>query len=206
MSETDSTWAKILAELDRGADVSLRAGPYGSLLQIEISHQPEGSNRFPDSESAERYPRVGVSWSCPRPTLAASTRSLGMIGSDLLTRAGNIEGHLGGISYAGGKMYSPGSFETRYESLIGTRMKAGTPKWLATHVRGPGHRVLVPEKAISKLQATPNVEQTKLAHGVLLGSSGDDPFTCDPEPMERAVLPLVGSREETISAGSSRAP
>lgn len=192
----DSTWAKILAELDRGADVTLRAGRYDSRLLITISHQPEGSNFFPDPEQASRFPRVQLGWSCPRPALPASTRLLGDLGADLLARAGDVDGNLGGVLLATGRMQTPGSFETRYEDLIGARMRAGEPTWLATHVRSPGHRVLVPAAAAAALKATPNVDQRKLAHGVLLSTAGEDPFTAEREPMERAVLPLVGSREE----------
>ena len=56
--------------------------------------------------------------------------------------------------------------------------------------------MLVPAKASRGGGGTKAVEQEKLAHGTLLSSFGDDPFTWDAEAMERAVLPLLGTQEE----------
>lgn len=176
--------------------MTLEAGPYDQATRIEISHQPEGSNHFPDASAAGRTPRVQLSWRCPRPTLAASSRVLGTIASDLFRRAGHVEGNLGAVSFARGTMSSPGGFETCYESLVGTRFQARESRWLATHVRSPGHRVLVPAKAVSSLGPAEGVDVEKLPCGALLSSPGDDPFTSDPEPMERAVLPLIGTPDE----------
>jgi hypothetical protein len=199
VGDTDAAWTKILAELDRGAQVSLRAGRYGSAFRIEVAHQPEGSNYFPDPSQAERYARVQIGWSCPRPVRSASALLLTRVGSDLLACAGEIEGNLGGVLLAQGRMFDLATFTTTYESLVDTRMRAGDPKWLASHVRSPGHRVLVPAGAATKLVASPGVEQRMLAHAVLLSARGDDPFTAEREPMERAVLPLVGSREDIVT-------
>lgn len=189
--ESDA-WTRILTELERGADVTLSAGPIFRAMSIDVSHQPEGSNHFPDPANADRYTRVTLSWRCPRPTQATSARTLSMFATDLLERAGMIEGNLGGVSLAGGASRSPGSFESAYEQLIDTRMKASAPAWLKTHVRSPGHRVLVTAEAAKKLTATPDVDRKPLAHGVLLSAEGDDLFSAARDAMERAVLPLVG--------------
>jgi hypothetical protein len=185
-------WARVLAELERGADVTLSAGPYDKAIEIEIKHQPEGSNFFPDPARAPETVRVELAWSCPRPTLAASARSLGRMGADLLTRAGAVPGQIGGVSLTAGSG-SLMNAKTPYEMLVGAHRSANTPGWLAAHVRSPGHRVLVPADARTKLGAVPDgVEVRRLEHGTLLLAAGEDPFTSEREPMERAVLPLVG--------------
>jgi hypothetical protein len=188
----DTPWSRILAELDRGADVSLRAGAYDSGITVEISHQPEGSNYYPDKGQCERYPRVQIAWSCPRPRNAGSARSLGRAAADLLTRAGNIGGNLGGVVFVAGSSSGLPTFETPWESLVGTRPNAGAPPTLRAHVRSPGYAVLVPEGALAKLPDAPvRVDVRRLEHGALLTTAGEEPFTADREPMERAVLGLL---------------
>ena len=107
---------------------------------------------------------------------------------------------LGGVTLTSGSG-STMSPETPYEHLVEARFSASKPAWLAAHVRSPGHRVLVPAAGRAKLGAVPErVEVRRLAHGTLLLAAGEDPFTAEREPMERAVLPLVGRDPDVTSA------
>jgi hypothetical protein len=196
VSESDPTWATILAELERGADVTLEAGSYKTPFRVEICHQPEGSNHFPDPADAARTPRIQIAWSCPKPTLASCGRMLGDVGGDVLLRAGAVSGNLGGISFTARRDDRLSYFATSYECLLGTRQRAAETAWLRSHARGAGHRVLVPAAVSAMLPEERHTERTTLAHGVLLAAAGSDPFTYDPEPMEREVRRLVGSPKD----------
>jgi hypothetical protein len=64
--------------------------------------------------------------------------------------------------------------------------------------------VLVPEGAAKKLGAVlEGVELRRLEHGTLLLAPGEDPFTAEREPMERAVLPLLGKRDSEEPTGET---
>lgn len=187
-----AAWPKLVAELERGADVTLQLGPWRRPITLDISHQPEGSNYFPDPERAADYVRVQVAWSFPRPTLEASQIKLGALGTEVLERAGAIEGHLGGVVFASGRALSRSSSETNCERLRDERDVS--PARLRAHVRGPGHRVLVPVDAMTKLGAMEGIDRLAVAHGVVLASRARDPFAydvADAEVMERAVTPML---------------
>lgn len=188
----DATWRRVVAELERGADVSLAFGPYDDEVRVEVVHQPEGSNCFPDPASAGRAPRVQIAWSCPRPNGDASRATLGELARDLFSRAGRAGGHLGGVAFASGQPVRGPSFELPYDDLLGDRARATESAWLATHVRSPGFVVLVPAGATRSVAAPRDgVERVDLEHGALLVSRAADPFSygdADAEAMERAVV------------------
>jgi len=114
---------------------------------------------------------------------------------DVLRRAGEIEGNLGGVVFAALRAVST-SFDMPWESLMHQGRRDPSPRFLATHVRSPGFRVLVPSGAVAQLADSPMNE--KVAHGVLLASPASDPFAYDgahAEAMERLVLPLLGGAD-----------
>ncbi|MBX3227162.1 MAG: hypothetical protein KIT84_35500 [Labilithrix sp.] len=190
----DATWKKIEAELEQGADVTLELGPWNRAKRLEVSHQPEGSNHFPRPEDADRYVRVQVAWSCLRPNGDAGRAALATMATDVLRRAGAIEKNLGGVASAFGAQLQGPSFELPYERLVSALDRKREPKTFSAHVRSPGHRVLVPAAAATKLGALDGIEREALAHGHLLKSSAPDAFAYDAraaEAMERAVLPLL---------------
>lgn len=188
-------WTRILEELTRGADVTLTAGPFRRETRIEVSHQPEGSNYFPssDPEQIARFARVVVAWSCPRPSNERTGAAMAALGTAVLARAGNVEGHLGGVVFASGRPLLRPDFAMPYEAIVGRR--GDEPRWFESHVRSPGFRVLVPAKAARRLGSpTAAIVRTPLAHGILLASGAANPFAydaADAEAMEREVLPLL---------------
>ncbi len=192
----DASWRRVVAELERGADVSLAVGPYDDEVRVEIVHQPEGSNYFPDPASAGHAPRVQLAWSCPRPAGNASRATLGELARDILLRAGRDGGHLGGVAFASGQPIRGSSFDLPYDDLLGDRARATESAWLGTHVRSPGWVVLVPAGATRSLAAPGDgVERVDLEHGALLVSRAADPFSysdADAEAMERAVVGAQG--------------
>ena len=206
-----SPWARIAAELERGADVSLARGEAYDGPSVDIVHQPGGPNLLAgmhDEPNPRRGPTVVLGWTLPRACIAApdavDVPRLMVVARDVLHASGDIASHVGGLVSA--QHYPPRSpmWETAYESLAETRMKTYDVRFLRDHVRSPGWLVLVPERAVAALPgaaesaARANIAVTKLAHGLLLASPARDCFAYDgrdAKQMETLVLPAVGTAE-----------
>jgi hypothetical protein len=188
-------WDRLVPELRRGADVSLRLGDLLSGAQVALIHQPDGPNIFasiPRGANERRPPRIVLVWTCPR---VAKPAPLVKMADAMLERAGAQQSVIGGLVSAQEGSPTPTTFESAYETLSGTRLATYDPRWLWEHVRAPGWRVLAPEGvAVGK-----GVPTRKLKYGTLLSSPAPDMFAYSGEhaaAVERAVLNAIGTIPE----------
>lgn len=175
-------WTKADKALAEGANLSVYLDKSLMGAALEMVHQPDGPNLLPTLTWEDRRPPVvWIAWWCPRPESEVGIRALAKLGEFTLSLAAKEASNLGGVVSAQGE-YSRGMFETAYDRLAGLNA-TNDARWLATHARAPGWRVLLP----------PGVDSPNGSERVL-DSSAPDPFAYSPaqaEAMERLILPLL---------------
>ena len=117
----------------------------------------------------------------------------------LIVGAVALHSCVGALATAQGSGVSCADPVLAYEKLAGTYGASLRLAWVRAHARAPAWRVLIPEPARAGLapRSPEGVLATRVRAGVLLGLEVADPFSMgDTEPLERHMLPALGSEAE----------
>jgi hypothetical protein len=222
LTRRDATWAKLEAELMKGAEVVIddtdrwsaehrgivcirdgKGEEERAITSVSLSfgHRRPRKNAFDEPMDEVR---VFLQWSITRPVDAKRVERVADVSRSIVLAAGHIAGNVGGFVTTGS--YASSSYSTTpYEELLGLRMVAYKQTWCERHVRTPAWCVLAPPRAATELagRETPaRLWTTRTTHGLLICSGAADPFVYgarDAEAVERFVLPALGTADEVAA-------
>lgn len=198
-------WAKVEAELMRGARVSVDAWDDRRMcdpdeqidVTLELAHHKDGAHPgWPARDSAGDpidLPRVVVAWSITTPRSVEHRALVAEVSRSVVLNAGHVPGNLGGFVQTG-EMGGGTHGSTPYEDMLGGRRLQQTH--LEGHVRTPAWCVLAPRAAAAKLgePGSPRLRAMRTTHGLFAWATETDPVAWtddDREAMERFLLPAT---------------
>lgn len=198
-------WAKVEAELMRGARVSVDAWDDSGMcnpderidVTLELAHHKDGAHPgWPARDVAGDpidLPRVVLAWSITTPRSAEHRALVAEVSRSVVLNAGHVPGNLGGFVQTG-EMGGGTTGSTPYEDMVGERRPQQAR--LERHVRTPAWCVLVPRAAAEKLgeARSPRLRTMRTTHGLFAWATATDPIAWtddDREAMERFLLPTM---------------